>query len=289
MENIKREYWIGTGEHDVYYTLWVTTEITLTILDTKIVRTISQYLQNLSIDKNPAVEKAAEITGENLTPRWLKGNESKRYHFGTTELQFGKHRGEDVYELMQTTEGFDYVCWLVENRAWAKKQDGLFNGIIDQLGDLIYARIEEKTNNWKNANSELYGFLVENKKNRFYGSLLETIATIGKLTENQERAAYKSFETTKAENLENVNPAPNGRVIGQSFAVLSVSCVDSAYGSTQKMLVKHTDDNYKVWCSVPGNLDIEVGQTVKMSVTLTPKEGDKSFAWGKRPGKAQII
>jgi hypothetical protein len=83
--------------------------------------------------------------------------------------------------------------------------------------------------------------------------------------------------------------APDGHVtvIGE---ILSIKSVDG-YGynqTTTKMLVESVD-GWKVWITMPLNLDAARGDVVQFDATLTPSHNDPKFAYGKRPTRAGVL
>jgi hypothetical protein len=88
--------------------------------------------------------------------------------------------------------------------------------------------------------------------------------------------------------------APEGRTTIQGV-VLTVKWQESDFGGSLKMLVKVTTPQgvYKVWGSVPSNLDtggagtLDKGDTVRFDAQVTPRE--TGFAFYKRPTKAAFV
>lgn len=113
----------------------------------------------------------------------------------------------------------------------------------------------------------------------------------------QERDAQRKVEA------ENAVPAPEGKVtvVGE---VKTVKWQESIYGGQLKMLVL-ADEGFKVWSTVPTSLqgvtglvsgnewkftqDVQVGERVEFTATLTPSDNDNTFAIAKRPTKARIL
>jgi len=147
---------------------------------------------------------------------------------------------------------------------------------------------------YRTEHGELVAFVEANSSNRFFSSLLDSIKNYGSLTERQEEAAYMAMQKMQARKAEEATevrkPAPKGKVSGQ-FKVLSIKWHDDFYGSTLKMTVKHTTDNWRMWVTVPSSIsfELEVGDTVQMNVNVTPNDNDEFFAFGKRPTKAEIV
>ena len=181
MTDLITQYFISTGEHEVFYTLWKKVTIKFPLPDNTILtRSVTRYLQNLSHNADEAVAKAKEITGETLTPIHFKGDESKKYHFESGDLKFGKYCGQNVWDIIQTRDGFDYIAYIIKNKMWARSNDKLFNYIIENFEDVFIQRIEDKKQEWINKNKEAINYLIENKdKNNFFASLHNTLNEYG--------------------------------------------------------------------------------------------------------------
>lgn len=80
---------------------------------------------------------------------------------------------------------------------------------------------------------------------------------------------------------------PEGRIVVEG-EVLSTKWVDNDYGSTQKMLVQN-EAGWKVWGSVPSSLDVDKGDRVQFTATVTKSDDDPLFGFFKRPAKATKI
>lgn len=125
-------------------------------------------------------------------------------------------------------------------------------------------------------------------RNTFAKDVLGKLDQYGTLSDRQVETVLASlkrdvdYAARKAvEDAEPKGEAPRGRkeVTGE---VLSIKWVENAFGSTQKMLVKLTN-NAKVWVTVPGKEKIERGDIVTIRATWTPSRDDASFAFGSRP------
>lgn len=170
----------------------------------------------------------------------------------------------------------------------------------------------EQISEWLKENPERKDLLawlnaeLDKGWHEFYNSLLRYFEKNGKLTEGQEAAAWKSkareekWEQEKAQEAAQASPAPTGR-IEVTGTILSTKWVDSQWGGTEKMVVK-ADEGFRFYCTVPSDISFDeqledgtilpsakVGDKIKLTVTLTPSDNDETFAWGKRPSKAEII
>jgi len=82
--------------------------------------------------------------------------------------------------------------------------------------------------------------------------------------------------------------APEGR---QEFSgtVIATKEQHGDYGWSLKLIIE-ADAGYKVWVTCPAAIrEVEKGQRVKFTATLTRSDRDPSFAFGKRPSKATIV
>ena len=98
-------------------------------------------------------------------------------------------------------------------------------------------------------------------------------------------------------------PAPVGRVDVEGV-VVSVKWQENDFGGSLKMLVE-AEPGYRVWGTVPKDLtmipvvkdngrweewrEVNVGDRVAFTATLTPSENDPAFAFAKRPSKARLV
>lgn len=96
-----------------------------------------------------------------------------------------------------------------------------------------------------------------------------------------ERAAARAAEAAAA------LPVPSGRLSIEGV-VIARKWVDSDWGSTCKLMIKH-DDGWRVWVTEPSSVQCEIGDRCSMTVTITPSDDDHSFGFGSRPSKAQIV
>lgn len=108
--------------------------------------------------------------------------------------------------------------------------------------------------------------------------------------ERIERAATR--ETKRAAEAATALPWEAGRQQVEGV-VLTVKSQESQWGWSIRVLVKR-DDGSKLWCSAPRTGDalgdgLKVGDRVAFSVDVTPKVGEPTFAFGKRPTKGRIV
>jgi bifunctional DNase/RNase len=96
----------------------------------------------------------------------------------------------------------------------------------------------------------------------------------------------------RAEAEKDMIAAPEGKQTVTGL-ILSTKTVESNFGYTPtytlKMLVL-SDLNFKVWATVPANVqgEVEKGKRITFTATLTRSETDETFAIAKRPSKAVV-
>lgn len=103
---------------------------------------------------------------------------------------------------------------------------------------------------------------------------------LGRITDRPALEAKKAAELAAAADC----PAGRVEITGE---VVSLKTVDTAFGSTLKMLVKHAT-GYKVWGTVPANLTIERGAVVSFTATVERSKDDRTFGFYSRPSKARV-
>lgn len=100
-------------------------------------------------------------------------------------------------------------------------------------------------------------------------------------------SAVRSWMKRKADSMKpHVDPVmpPTGRVILEG-TVTSQKMVSTDFGDTYKMLLDC--GAYRVWGTVPGNLAVGLGDRVRLTATVQPKE--MGFGFYSRPAKAEVI
>jgi hypothetical protein len=115
----------------------------------------------------------------------------------------------------------------------------------------------------------------------------------GKVSPKQVALVHKI-----AEEIRNPAPAeahvdaPEGRQVVEGL-VVGRKYHDSDYGPTLKLTVKieTPGGSWLVWLTAPAAIayDVERGDTVRLTATLTRSDRDRHFAFGKRPSKATIV
>jgi len=129
--------------------------------------------------------------------------------------------------------------------------------------------------------------------NGFLADLVAKLNRYGNLSDKQVAAARTAMQRDRERAIkllewaaEPKTDAPEGRtrVRGQ---VVSIKEYESDWGINYKATVKC--DGYAVWLTVPAGADFEKGDVIEVTATLTRSDRDKSFAFGKRPTKVEVI
>lgn len=145
---------------------------------------------------------------------------------------------------------------------------------------------------WKAQNPETVAALAT-LTGSFAEDLRGSLEFRGSLTEKQAAAVLRIAAEKAASE-----PAPTGRVV-ITGKVISIKIVDSAYGSTKKMVVLD-DRGFRTWGTVPVSLDevdgelsteslLVEGMRVSFTATVEPSKDDEHFSFFKRPTKAARI
>jgi hypothetical protein len=98
---------------------------------------------------------------------------------------------------------------------------------------------------------------------------------LGKIKAREQVAAQRAQEAAAAIN------CPTGRV-KVTGTVLTIKAQDGVWGTVVKMLVK-AEDGFKVWVTVPTSAQVNRGQPITFTATITPSKDDPKFGFGKRP------
>lgn len=107
--------------------------------------------------------------------------------------------------------------------------------------------------------------------------------TLAERIQNAKQVIYQ-----RREEKANTPPAPEGKVVVEGV-VACVKTVEGYYGYQTKMLVV-SDEGWKVWSTVPAAInDVEKGDRISFTATVTRSEDDHTFAFAKRPSKAKIL
>jgi hypothetical protein len=139
------------------------------------------------------------------------------------------------------------------------------------------------------------GWMLDRPENGFYADLLRKMRKYGPLSAGQEAAVRKGPEreaaAAKRAAEEAAAPVADVPVSDKRFTitgeVLSTKWVETDFGSTLKMLVRSVE-GFKVWGSVPSNLDVERGDHIRFDAKVERSHDDPTFGFFKRPTKAEV-
>ena len=83
-------------------------------------------------------------------------------------------------------------------------------------------------------------------------------------------------------------PAPQGKAT-VTGTVVAIKVQDTQWGTSVKFTVK-ADEGFSVWSTIPASIvdEVEIGDRVEFTATLTPSDRDESFAFATRPTKASV-
>lgn len=140
-------------------------------------------------------------------------------------------------------------------------------------------------------------------ENGFIDSVLRNLHQYGDMTPAQYEGVMKAIPRSieavaKREEREHAESEKRDALIASGVTMLegrreiegevaSTKIVDSDYGSTLKMLVID-DDGFKYWGTVPSSVDVNRGDRVNLTATVTVSNDDPLFGWYKRPAKATV-
>lgn len=142
---------------------------------------------------------------------------------------------------------------------------------------------------------EFFENMYDQEKNGFILSLKSQLDRFGMLTTAQVDAFNRVMEArdkaaeAKRNEVIPTTPVAEGRyqIEGEVFTTKWQS--GGYYPDVYKMGVKLADGN-KVWGTVPASIDnVERGQKVRFTATVTQSEKDEHFGYFKRPANAELI
>jgi len=195
-------------------------------------------------------------------------------------------------------------------------EDCLQNRFLSDLTKAQFQTIREQArlNRERSTKREKIGSILEahpeleqavESKNTFVSDVMSKLLKNGKLSDRQIEAvktalvrdAQREADKVKRDEADalaalTASPAPEGRITIEG-EVLSAKYQSSGYGFTALKALIRTTDGWKLWTTLPAQIDLEPrqarGHVVKMVVSVTPSPDDKLFAFGKRPSKGEIV
>jgi len=101
-------------------------------------------------------------------------------------------------------------------------------------------------------------------------------------------AEQKARDEKRAVERENATPAPTGKVTVEG-TITGEKWVETDFGTTHKVAIL-TAEGWRLWVTLPAAISsAQIGDTVRLTATVTPSSDDPTFAFGQRPSKASII
>jgi hypothetical protein len=149
------------------------------------------------------------------------------------------------------------------------------------------AKGQANTDRFAAAYPELWA-AMDAAEGGFLFSLADQVTRKGELSDNQIEAAERVVEQDAKFTAEReaAADAPTGKVEVEG-EVVSTKWTEGQFPA-YKMMVK-ADTGYRVWVTVPQAIDPGKGDRVRFTATLERSNDDGTFAFGKRPAKAQIV
>lgn len=253
-------FYIGTGDKCGFYTLHVIHPDADTVNGFK-----DSYMCNLSTDFDTAYDKALRRIGKNgvLEAEPFQLDEIGRMrgtqrwamilkHKDPQIIPFGKYAGQNVFDKVNNDP--DYIWWMV-------------NSICGQ----------------HNRKDEQIPFMV------FTAQLLDHLNIKDPAIVRKQE--YETRQKAAAELDAKAPPVPiTDERLQITGTVLTTKWIEGPYHDTLKMLIR-TDVGYKLWGSVPSNLDnkVERGNNITFMAKIVRSDDDEKFGFFKRPTKAQLI
>ena len=130
-------------------------------------------------------------------------------------------------------------------------------------------------------NLRQYGDLTPPQHQGIMKAIPRSIEAVAKREEREQGDAEKRDALIAA----GVTMTEGRRMIEGEVATTKI--VDSQYGSTLKMLVID-DDGFKYWGTVPSSINVDRGDRVSLTATVTASDDDALFGFFKRPAKATV-
>lgn len=131
--------------------------------------------------------------------------------------------------------------------------------------------------------------------NGFLSDVAVKLTQYGTLTPGQESAVVRvilqGVEMAAKRDAERIEHPPTNAPAGRvtvTGEVLMIKFYDSDYGGSLKMIVRD-DTGYRVFVTVPSAIQVDKGDRVSFTATITPADDDPTFSFGKRPTKASKL
>jgi len=163
------------------------------------------------------------------------------------------------------------------------------------IADVNAGLIEERYKDSREVYSYDYGMtmihhpVVKAARGDFYIKMFHALEEFGALTEGQTKAVAQmlarskakvaEWQTAEQERLATALDCPEGRV-EITGKVVSLKGKESRFGFTMKMVVE-SEQGFRVYGTAPD--EVQKGQTITFTATVTPSETDAKFGFFKRP------
>jgi hypothetical protein len=196
--------------------------------------------------------------------------------------------GEDCAEKLHEGDALNFRSFRVKAKKGIDAASGkrkaktfLENANLTAAWDIydgidFYPQWEENTINDIVRKLVQYGNISDKQKS-FIGNLLGRIVDRAKIADQRDADAAAAL------------PIPVEGRIALTGTVLALKGEETAYGYVIKMLVQHAE-GWKVWGTVPQALaEVEKGQQVIFTATVTISDNDPKFGFFKRPSKAMVV
>lgn len=177
--------------------------------------------------------------------------------------------------------------WLSGGREWRKLVERGMEVTAEDY-DRAQAAVEWATS--QGGNDYLANLATYARQERVGGRAVGLLASLpvayaralGQIAEQRAR------ETQRAE----AQPAPSGRVAVEG-TVVGLKEQSSYYGGRETVTTKVTlltAEGWRMWATLPAAIaDAQIGDVVRLTATVEPSTDDPTFAFGKRPAKAEIV
>lgn len=179
---------------------------------------------------------------------------------------------DGIYQWREAQAGKRKAAAFLEERGLSRAWN-LYVG--DRIGEV---KFEESTIFDMCSKLVRYGS-ISDKQTVFMGRLLTQI------DERSSREAQRAAETAAAQPIPAEMNNSRVTIIG---TMLSTKRVETAYGVTIKMLVKHAD-GWKVWSTLPSDLAADKGDTIEFQGRLEISDTDPKFGFVSRPTRARRV
>ena len=234
-----------------------------------------ELLKQICGDKAPMVITQCAHCGQRI--RYF----ALMYHTGADEfVTIGEICLDNRFE--HTHAQFKALRDAAKEQAKAVRAAGKLNLFIEAHPD--FAKLIDQYDN-----NEIYN--AYGRSSEFVADVIFKLKKYSELSDAQVNAVRKAVEreqvwqAKRAQERETLKPAPVGRMkITGTVVGLKTEEGYGYYSVPIKKMLVMADGNFKVYGTVPSGLgDVEKGQRVEFTATLTQSKNDATFAIAKRP------